>query len=35
MSAKRLLGIKIPHRILITDSMITGIFDSSVKGIRW
>jgi hypothetical protein len=35
MSAKRLLEIKIPHRILITDSMITGIFDRSVKGIRW
>ena len=35
MSAKRLLEIKIPHRILITDSMITGIIDSSVKGIRW
>jgi hypothetical protein len=29
------LEIKIPHRILISDSMITGIFDSSVKGIRW
>ncbi len=35
MSAKRLLEIKITHCILITDSMITGIFDSSVKGIRW